>query len=421
MTTLTALLMSASNMQAQQLQVQSFKLDATDVTASTERRMDGNGSPCALIKLQTTAKIARIEGNVVGNIIDRGNEKWVYVTKGTDHLTITPEGESPINITFSNYNVSSAKGLLTYVLVFDSQVSSGEAKFKEADLYLEQQQFEKAFESMKQAMNEGYVPAINAVGLFYQNGWGVEASPAKALEYFQKGAELGEQWALLNLANQYMTGHLLPKNPEKAFSLYEKSANQGNAIAQFSLANLYTEGAGVKKDFTKATEWLEKAAGQGHVEAQRVLGSYYFVGAGVPVDREKGIYWLRKAAEQNDIQAIAMLGNVLLMDGKQDQAMEYFKRGAILGEPNSMVFVATAYLTGEYGMAIDFNKAYEYFKKAEDGGVQGPGLYAGLSQCYENGWGTPKNKELARKYKELSEEALKQTQQKMRDVRKQIR
>ena len=55
---------------------------------------------------------------------------------------------------------------------------------------------------------------------------------------------------------------------QKAVELYQRSANLGNIVAQYNLAIMYKNGEGITKDIDKAIYWYEKSAKQGDQDAQ---------------------------------------------------------------------------------------------------------------------------------------------------------
>ena len=77
-------------MQAQNLAVQSFRMDETDLTANTAGTtvIDQNGNKCALIKVETTLGVVKTENHV--------GEVWVYVPEGVKRLSIFHEDYMPI-------------------------------------------------------------------------------------------------------------------------------------------------------------------------------------------------------------------------------------------------------------------------------------------------------------------------------------
>jgi len=61
--------------------VKSFVM-TTDHIPVSDRRVDLNGNPCALVKVQVVDEIERVEGNTIGDIVSYGVEKWIYMCKG---------------------------------------------------------------------------------------------------------------------------------------------------------------------------------------------------------------------------------------------------------------------------------------------------------------------------------------------------
>ncbi len=87
-------------MQAQNLSVQSFRMDETDLTANTAGTtvIDQNGNKCALIKVETTLKGFTFDAGTLGVVKteDHVGEVWVYVPEGVKRLSIFHEDYMPI-------------------------------------------------------------------------------------------------------------------------------------------------------------------------------------------------------------------------------------------------------------------------------------------------------------------------------------
>ena len=60
-------------------------------------------------------------------------------------------------------------------------------------------------------------------------------------------------------------------NYVKAVEWFRKAAEQGNDVAQYNLAMCYERGEGVVKDLAEAVKWYRKAAEQGNDVAQVIL------------------------------------------------------------------------------------------------------------------------------------------------------
>ena len=74
-------------------------------------------------------------------------------------------------------------------------------------------------------------------------------------------------------SNRGQAVHEMCESLTKAVELYEKSANLGDSSAMFNLGYCYKEGDGVIKNLNQAREWYTKAAAQGDAEAQTQLDS----------------------------------------------------------------------------------------------------------------------------------------------------
>ena len=70
-TTVLAVLFVACSATAQKATVKSF-IQTTDHIPSGDRRNDLNGTPCALVKIQVVDNIERVEGNIIGDVVNRG-------------------------------------------------------------------------------------------------------------------------------------------------------------------------------------------------------------------------------------------------------------------------------------------------------------------------------------------------------------
>lgn len=96
-------------MLGQELKVASFSIVANDLSASIEQKMDLNGMPCALVKVLVLDKISGVEGNIIGNAIDKGTEKWIYLTSGSKEVKIKTEKYFPLHLIFSHYGITAWK------------------------------------------------------------------------------------------------------------------------------------------------------------------------------------------------------------------------------------------------------------------------------------------------------------------------
>ena len=104
---------------SQEMIVKSLTALTTDLSAglSEYERKDNVGKACALLKIQMTDELERVEGNYIGNIVKRGLETWVYLTDGSKEVKLYPKAHLPLSIYFNDYGVKSLKSKSTYLLI----------------------------------------------------------------------------------------------------------------------------------------------------------------------------------------------------------------------------------------------------------------------------------------------------------------
>ena len=96
---------------------------------------------------------------------------------------------------------------------------------------------------------------------------------SQALAKIQKRVDKGDPVAIYTLGAQYRHGLLgLEKDVTRAVELYERAAELGVKEAHFSLGVFYAEGSDEEKDMDKAFRHYDAAAMSGHVPARYNLG-----------------------------------------------------------------------------------------------------------------------------------------------------
>ena len=96
---------------------------------------------------------------------------------------------------------------------------------------------------------------------------------SQTLAMIQKRVDAGDPVAIWNLGSQYDSGQYgLEKDVTRAVELYERAAELGVKDAHYNLGVLYSEGEEVAKDMDKAIRHYEVSAMCGHVLARYNLG-----------------------------------------------------------------------------------------------------------------------------------------------------
>ncbi|HUT41344.1 MAG TPA: tetratricopeptide repeat protein [Gammaproteobacteria bacterium] len=158
------------------------------------------------------------------------------------------------------------------------------------------------FQEKLREANQGNSEAQYDVGTMYQNGRGVKASRASAVEWFSKSAAQNNSQAASRLK-------LMSEN-ETRFDRTLTEAEQGDRVSQYELGNMYTKGIGVDIDYRKAIAAYEKSAGQGYDKAAYKLGLIYNEGSGIPADMKAAFKWFRIAATNGYPAAQYYLGKM---------------------------------------------------------------------------------------------------------------
>ncbi len=121
------LLVVCSICKAQKISVESFESVPSDLYASTHRRNDLNGTPCALIKVQLARPGAIFTGNIAGDVNYDHGEYYVYMMKGSKFLQVKLDGYIPLDLVFANYGYTAVESLTTYRLVLMLPMVAGQS------------------------------------------------------------------------------------------------------------------------------------------------------------------------------------------------------------------------------------------------------------------------------------------------------
>lgn len=119
------------------------------------------------------------------------------------------------------------------------------------------------------------------------------------LEYLNKSAEIGYEYALYKLGKFYMDGFYLKTDLNKAKELLTKASDKGNCYAKYRLAKIYLDSDSDLFDSAKGIELLQESADSGYKYALYQLGKIYYNGKYVDKDISKSIEYLNQAIEKD--------------------------------------------------------------------------------------------------------------------------
>ena len=189
------------------------------------------------------------------------------------------------------------------------------------------------------------------LGILYEQGLGVDADMAQAVQFYRQGATAGSrsaayqlglirlnhpQYRDLKLAERWLSMAALDGDDDAKQLLLEMKSDDASSdplievrrrlargeseqavalLQQLSRQNpplvraitrlgwLYEAGIGVERDLQQAAKLFRQAAQAGDAEAQYALAVMLQTGVGQPQDFEQARLWLQRAAKQNYPQA----------------------------------------------------------------------------------------------------------------------
>jgi len=251
-----------------------------------------------------------------------------------------------------------------------------------------QNEAKKWFDLLASQAKRGTPVAQFYIGLCYQTGLAVQIDVSKAFRYYLRASELNCREAQFSVAACYAHGIGTLKNSEKAFWFYRNKANSGDVEAQYIVGLCYQFGIGVSLDEEKAFEWYKKAADQGCLDAQyrlhmhagglvekksetieaernRKQGIWYLQDDGFGKDYSEALKYLQEAVKHGSIDALYWIG-VCLLKGKgndPNKALGYFEKAAQEDHCEAQYQLGRCFELG-IGTKPDKKKAFEWFRKA---------------------------------------------------------
>lgn len=139
----------------------------------------------------------------------------------------------------------------------------------------------RAVTFLKKAVEQGFTPAINALGWYYEQ---FEKDYQRAVQLWEQADKQGSSDAAMNLGVMYSQGLYPGKAADKfmAYTYYLNSAQRGNIDGSIHLADVWTTGipGRVKRRPADAVLWVKWAAEHnGHLGmVLRKALDYYFKG-----------------------------------------------------------------------------------------------------------------------------------------------
>jgi TPR repeat protein len=228
----------------------------------------------------------------------------------------------------------------------------------------------------------------------YRYGIHVTKSLADASRFFQFAADKGNPAAQANLADMYRLGDGVPKNPDLAFQWAMKSSEKKWPAGLNQLGILFRDGVGVRQDSERAIALFKEAATSNKSPiSYSNIGRMYYVGTGIPVNIPEARKWFEAGIKVNDGDSFAFLSDIhnrLAKDSPADaaKAFEYAQKAAMLNRSGGFNMLGYLYREG-IGHPVDYPNALLNFRKGIELG--NPNSMVHLATMHDKGMGLPKN------------------------------
>jgi len=312
---------------------------------------------------------------------------------------------------------------------------SGKACAAIARMYENGQGIEKnvgeAYSYFKQGAEMGDVGCIFAMGKYHEKKMLPKDEPSRGLEdavsFYERAASENFPEALTKLGYMHEQGIHYVKDAKKAMEYYEKAANLGDALAlNYVGLYLYKE-----QKYKNAVELFKKSKDLGCTRGANNLGLCYEQGLGVEQDLEFAIKCYKESAEKKYPQAMFNLGYLFLRKAKTTESVEEFEEcaywlRAAISEDATMAepyFYLGFLFEKGLGVNYDLRVALGYYKEAGNRGYV-PGIVKCGEILYERSelLGTEKEEGIkfyemaAEKGDETAKEFLEELKQKQQEI-----
>lgn len=303
-------------------------------------------------------------------------------------------------------------------------------------IYLNSKKSKEALDWFKKGADNGDLSCTYYYGKMLAEGIGVQADPKGGANYLLQAAEAGFPQAMYAVGNCYLNGDGLTKNAEQAVKWYKQAAGKDVSKAQWALAQCYREGVGTPMNYDQALYWYAESFSKGHGRAFKSLIQdsipnspfvAYLRGVNAYITKDfetalkqfktvtkediadgkvmtaailaspdyekynmkKGIKQLKDAAEVH-VQGMYLLGALYEagkgVDKDMTMAVEYMTKAAEMDYGAAQCALADMYFEGR-SVEQSYEKAVEWYAKANAQGQLTENAAKRYASCYENGWG----------------------------------
>ena len=209
-----------------------------------------------------------------------------------------------------------------------------------------------AIETVRQAAEkDSSAFAMNALGVAYMHGIGVEKNDTLSTYWLEQAGAHGIHEAYHNLGLMYKNGKAgLTQDFQKACRYFKMGAENHSVMCAYDYGYMLYKGLGCRQDYAEAYHWFQKSATYDYSPALYMLGLCHRNGYGVERDDDRADFYLGRAAKLSFTDAMDELKRP---EPENSWVIQHPEKDLQLESPISMPEVSAALmpqadLTGEY-------------------------------------------------------------------------
>jgi TPR repeat protein len=193
-----------------------------------------------------------------------------------------------------------------------------------ASIWLFEPSSDEAVAGFRAAADRGLAQAQFSLGFYYQ----LKKDYGEAIKWYRAAAAQNQNGAIHNVGVFYENGFGVDSDLGEAAKWYRRAAERGCDQSQYLLGMMLVEGRGVQRDVVEGLRFFKMAADQGLPIAQVNLGVSYERGYGVPKDLLRAYTWFKLAESRtsrgmaHDFASEAMKQLTSVLTGEQISAAE---------------------------------------------------------------------------------------------------
>jgi TPR repeat protein len=195
------------------------------------------------------------------------------------------------------------------------------------------------------AADQGDSEAMAQAGQMLASGKGVARDPVKAVQLWERSANLHDPAGLYFLGESYLRGKVgLDVNPKKAVDLLAESASVKNVYAMALLADANRRGIPdvLPQNIDESVRLYREAGDLGFLDAKANLGVLYINGEGVPKDEAKAVEIFREGTLKNNALSMFLLAQCLErgvgVAPDANEARAWYMQAASRGNPPAIAW-----------------------------------------------------------------------------------